>query len=77
MTVRTTVAIGAAAISLFGVLPGAASATDYCVLNTARDALKEAFTVTVDRAAVRAVDAEPGDGERALAELESLGAIIA
>jgi len=52
-------------------------ATDYCVLNTARDALKEAFTVTVDRAAVRAVDAEPGDGERALAELESLGAIIA
>jgi len=32
MTVRTIVAIGAAAISLFGVLPGAASATDYCVL---------------------------------------------
>ena len=51
-------------------------ATDYCVLNTARDALKEAFTVTVDAAAVRAVDAQPGDGERALAELEALGAII-
>ena len=52
-------------------------ATDYCVLNTARDALKEAFTVTVDRSATRAVDANPGDGARALAELEGLGAIIA
>ena len=52
-------------------------ATDYCVLHTARDALKEAFTVTVDRSATCAVDAKPGDGERALAELEGLGAIIA
>jgi nicotinamidase/pyrazinamidase len=52
-------------------------ATDYCVLHTARDALKEAFTVTVDSSATRAVDANPGDGERALAELEGLGAIIA
>ena len=52
-------------------------ATDYCVLNTARDALKEAFTVTVDSSATRPVDAHPGDGERALAELEGLGAIIA
>ena len=52
-------------------------ATDYCVLNTARDALKEAFTVTVDSSATRAVDADPGDGDRALAELEGLGAIVA
>ena len=52
-------------------------ATDYCVLNTARDALKEGFTVTVDRSATRAVDAEPGDGDRALEELEGLGAQIA
>ena len=52
-------------------------ATDYCVLNTARDALKETFTVTVDSSATRAVDANPGDGQRALAELEGLGAIIA
>ena len=49
-------------------------ATDYCVLNTARDALVEGLAVTVDRSAVRAVDATPGDGERALAELERLGA---
>ena len=52
-------------------------ATDYCVLNTARDALKVGFTVTVDRSATRAVDAQPGDGDRALEELEGLGAEIA
>ncbi len=51
-------------------------ATDYCVLNTARDALREGFTVAVDRSAVRAVDAQPGDGDRALEELAALGAIV-
>jgi len=52
-------------------------ATDYCVLNTARDALREGFAVTVDISAVRAVDVTPGDGERALAELARLGADVA
>ena len=51
-------------------------ATDYCVLNTARDALREGFAVTVDSSAVRSVDVTPGDGDRALAELEELGARI-
>lgn len=51
-------------------------ATDYCVLNTARDALAKGFNVTIDRSAVRPVDVEPGDGERALEELEGLGATI-
>ncbi|MCL2418322.1 MAG: nicotinamidase [Conexibacteraceae bacterium] len=51
-------------------------ATDYCVLNSARDALREGFAVTVDTSATRAVDATPGDGERALAELEGLGARV-
>jgi nicotinamidase/pyrazinamidase len=51
-------------------------ATDYCVLNTARDALKEGFAVTVDPTAVAAVDVEPGDGERALDELRGLGAAV-
>jgi nicotinamidase/pyrazinamidase len=51
-------------------------ATDYCVLNSARDALREGFTVAVDASAVAAVDAEPGDGERALEELRKLGAIV-
>lgn len=49
-------------------------ATDYCVLNTARDALREGFAVTVDTSAVRAVDVAPGDGRRALDELVALGA---
>jgi nicotinamidase/pyrazinamidase len=51
-------------------------ATDYCVLNSARDALREGFTVAIDSSAVRAVDAQPGDGERALEELRRLGAIV-
>lgn len=50
--------------------------TDYCVLNTARDALKERFAVTVDASATRAVNAAPGDGARALDELRSLGATV-
>jgi nicotinamidase/pyrazinamidase len=51
-------------------------ATDYCVRNTARDALREGFAVTIDPTAVRAVDVQPGDGERALDELRGLGADI-
>jgi nicotinamidase-related amidase len=51
-------------------------ATDYCVLNTARDALKEGLAVTVDISATRAVDVRPGDGERALEQLRSLGALV-
>lgn len=51
-------------------------ATDYCVLNTARDAIRQRFAVTVDTSATRAVDAAPGDGRRALTELEQLGATV-
>jgi nicotinamidase/pyrazinamidase len=51
-------------------------ATDYCVFHTARDALREGFALTVDPTAVRAVEVEPGDGERALDELRSLGAAV-
>jgi nicotinamidase/pyrazinamidase len=56
-------------------ITAAGLAADYCVLATARDALKEGFAVTVDRSATRAVD--KADGERALAELEALGARVA
>ena len=52
-------------------------ATDYCVKNTALDALREGFAVTVDRAGVRGVDVEPGDSERALEELAAAGATVA
>jgi nicotinamidase/pyrazinamidase len=52
-------------------------ATDYCVKNTALDALREGFGVTVDSSAVRAVEVEPGDGERALEAVRVAGGSIA
>lgn len=51
-------------------------ATDYCVRNTALDALAQGFRVNVDPEGVRGVDAEPGDSERALAELREAGAVV-
>jgi nicotinamidase/pyrazinamidase len=51
-------------------------ATDYCVKNTALDALRAGFQVTVDATAVRGVDVEPGDSERALDELREAGATV-
>jgi nicotinamidase/pyrazinamidase len=49
-------------------------ATDYCVRASAIDACEEGFDVTVIEDAVRAVDVEPGDGERALGEMQAAGA---
>jgi nicotinamidase/pyrazinamidase len=49
-------------------------ATDYCVLATVTDALAERFDVVVLADAVRAVDVQPGDGERALEEMREAGA---
>jgi nicotinamidase/pyrazinamidase len=49
-------------------------ATDYCILNTARDALRLGFRVYVLEDAVRAVDVRPGDGDKALAEMQRAGA---
>ncbi|MGH2887770.1 MAG: isochorismatase family protein [Solirubrobacteraceae bacterium] len=57
-------------------ITAAGLATDCCVLNTARDALREGFAVTVDTSVTRAVDVTPGDGERAVAELRGLGANV-
>ncbi len=51
-------------------------ATDYCVKNTALDALREGFKVTVDTGAVRGVDVQPGDSERALEEIRAAGATL-
>ncbi len=42
----------------------------------ALDALHKGFRVTVDPAAVRGVDVEPGDAERALEELREAGATV-
>ncbi len=49
-------------------------ATDYCVLNSVRDALSLGYEVMLLRDAVRAVDVHPGDGERALAAMAEAGA---
>lgn len=49
-------------------------ATDYCVLNTVRDARRLGYEVLVLADAIRAVDVQPGDGQRAEAEMASLGA---
>ena len=49
-------------------------ATDYCVLNTVRDALRLGYQVLLLCDAIRAVDVQPGDGLRAEEEMVSLGA---
>jgi nicotinamidase/pyrazinamidase len=48
-------------------------ATDYCVLATALDALTHGYPTTVLAAGVRAVELQPGDGARAMAELREAG----
>jgi nicotinamidase/pyrazinamidase len=51
-------------------------ATDYCVRETALDALRLGFRTTVPAAAVRAVDLQSGDGDRALAEIEDAEGVV-
>jgi nicotinamidase/pyrazinamidase len=51
-------------------------ATDYCVRATALDALREGLRETDDRAGVRGIDVEPGDSERALAEIAGAGGSV-
>ncbi len=48
-------------------------ATDYCVRETALDSIRLGFVTYVLTEAVRAVDLEPGDGERALAAMRAAG----
>lgn len=50
-------------------------ATDYCVLNSVRDALAAGFRVVLLTDAIRAIDA--GDGARAEAQMTQLGAVPA
>lgn len=52
-------------------------ATDYCVLNTVKDALALGYGVVLLADAVRAVEVTPGDGEKAMMEMRTLGAQIA
>jgi nicotinamidase/pyrazinamidase len=52
-------------------------ATDYCVRASAIDACREGFDVTVIEDAIRPVEVEPGDGERAIEEMKEAGARFA
>ena len=51
-------------------------ATDYCVKQTVLDALKHGFKVKAVENAMRTVDLQPGDGDRALDEMHEAGAEI-
>ncbi len=52
-------------------------ATDYCVKATAIDAADLGFATTVLRGAVRPVELEPGDGERAIDAMAAAGVALA
>jgi len=51
-------------------------ATDYCVRHSVLDARRLGLDVHVEEAAIRAVDVEPGDGQRAIDEMRSAGADV-
>jgi nicotinamidase/pyrazinamidase len=51
-------------------------ALDYCVKATALDAKRAGFDVVVHRDATRAVELQPGDGERAVGELRGAGVSV-
>lgn len=48
--------------------------TDYCILNSVKDARALGFEVFVLADAIRAVDVQPGDGQRAEEEMRRAGA---
>lgn len=50
-------------------------ATDYCVLNTVRDAVALGYVVVLLMDAIRAVNVQPEDGRRAEEEMMRLGGI--
>ncbi|MGH3006793.1 MAG: bifunctional nicotinamidase/pyrazinamidase [Gaiellaceae bacterium] len=52
-------------------------ATDYCVKNTVLDALELGFDVTVVEDAIRGVEVNTGDSERALEEMRAAGSELA
>ncbi|HEV7858754.1 MAG TPA: nicotinamidase [Pyrinomonadaceae bacterium] len=51
-------------------------ATDYCVKNTTLDAVREGFQVKAVAEAMRPVEVQPGDGQRAIEEMQRAGAEI-
>jgi nicotinamidase-related amidase len=52
-------------------------ASDYCVKETALDSLQKGFSTTVLGDTVRAVELEPGDGDKALEAVRAAGGEVA
>ncbi|ALA60223.1 isochorismatase family protein [Nitrospira moscoviensis] len=50
-------------------------ATDYCVLNSVKDARRLGYDVRLLKDGIKAVDVQPGDGRRAEEEMIRLGAV--
>lgn len=50
--------------------------TDYCVRESALDARKAGYSVTIVKDCIKAVEARAGDGDRALADMRRAGAKI-
>lgn len=50
-------------------------ATDYCVLNTVKDAVAHGYKVVLLTDAIRAVNLQPDDGQKAEAEMIRIGAV--
>jgi nicotinamidase/pyrazinamidase len=51
-------------------------ATDYCVRSTVLDARAHGYPITVLEQGVRAVELQPGDGERAIEAMLAAGALL-
>ena len=51
-------------------------ATDYCVKATALDGRERGYPVTVLQNGIRAVELQPGDGDRAIEEMFAAGALL-
>ncbi|HSS66841.1 MAG TPA: isochorismatase family protein, partial [Gammaproteobacteria bacterium] len=49
-------------------------ATDYCVFNTVKDALREGFEVLLMEDGIRGVDINAGDSKKAIEKMHALGA---
>jgi nicotinamidase/pyrazinamidase len=52
-------------------------ATDYCVKQTVLDACQRGFRVVVVEDGIRGIDAQPGDSQKALHDMQAAGAVIA
>jgi nicotinamidase/pyrazinamidase len=51
-------------------------ATDYCVKSTVLDGRQRGYPVTVLQNGIRAVNLQPGDGDRAIEEMLAAGALL-